>query len=116
MEGQALVDALGSRLHAHLEVVSNHGVGPEVAQQLGADWCAAHTLRVTLTWATSPHGAGEGLAAEEEQEEAVGGGEGGWELYMHSIRRVLRCDSAEFEARAHTSPTPPHIHPQRRPS
>ena len=110
MEGQALVDALGSRLHAHLEVVSNHGVAPAVAQQLGADWCAAHTLRVTLTWATQ---AGEeGLAAEEEQGEAVGGGEGGWELYMHSIRRVLRCDSAEFEARAHPlNPTPPRIHP-----
>ena len=50
LDGQPLVDALAEHLQVTVEVVSNHDVDAAVAQSLGADWCAAHTLKVTLVF------------------------------------------------------------------
>lgn len=48
LQGQALVDALAEHIKVAVEVVSNHAVDMAVAQGLGADWCAAHTMKLTL--------------------------------------------------------------------
>ena len=92
--GQALVDSLSSQLEVTVEVVSNHGVKEAVASELGAEWSAAHQLRVTLVHRAAEGGPeSEGLGSCLESDDASGC----WQLYMHSIRRLLRCDSAEFE-------------------
>jgi len=63
LDGQPLVDALAEHLQVTVEVVSNHDVDGAVAQGLGADWCAAHTLRVTLVFEGAEKGVGCSLDA-----------------------------------------------------
>lgn len=119
MEPQQLVDTLAVRLSVAVELVDNHSVKPPTAAQLGADWGCAHQIRVTMCLCKSPAqlgglfgccaGAGDAggdVPLSIAEDEAVLPA-GGWELYMHSIRRFLRCDTPDFEVEHLTFLFPP---------
>ena len=96
LAGQLLVDTLAERLQVTVEVVHNHGVDEAMASELGAEWSAAHQLRITMVY-RSEELAGEGSGQSVGSSSLDGSTRPSWHMYLHSIRRLLRCDSAEFD-------------------
>ena len=96
LAGQLLVDTLAERLQVTVEVVHNHGVDEAMASELGAEWSAAHQLRITMVY-RSEELAGEGSGQGVGSSSLDASTRPSWHMYLHSIRRLLRCDSAEFD-------------------
>ncbi|MFC3914458.1 beta-N-acetylhexosaminidase [Pseudaeromonas sharmana] len=76
---QQLVDNIANNVVIKYELVTNDGAGAGVdCQALGADWASCNLSKLHLT--------NNGAAIPA----------GGWEIYLHSIRRILRVDNDHF--------------------
>ena len=76
---QSLVDGIAKDLVIKYELVTNDGAGAGIdCQALGADWASCNVSKLHLT--------NNGAAIPAA----------GWDLYLHSIRRILRVDNDQF--------------------